>query len=671
MSNLPCWAEPPATGVPADTAPAKKPSDLEGLLNLDIEQLAKTPVAPVSVPSMDTPVTSVTKETSTIGRSAAAVFVITNEMIRRSGATCVPEALRMAPGLEVARINSNTWAITSRGFNNAFANKLLVLIDGRTVYSPAFNGVYWDSQDVLLEDVERIEVIRGPGGTLWGANAVNGVINVISKRAKDTQGSYVSAGGGTVERSMGAARYGGELGEDAQYRVYAKYFDRGPFYNPDGMGNDAWNHGQTGFRADWDLDKSKSDSLTVQGDHYVGNSGMSAGWCQTVQPFQQTLFGTAYNTGDNVLARWHHTSDNDSDWTLQTYFDNFQRDTFLNSERIKTWDIDFQYRFQLTDRQQITWGAGYRTIHDQLPTNNLFCLGVIPEERTTYIASQFVQDEITLSPDLLQLTLGCKLEQNSYTDFEYQPTIRMLWTPDRKHTGWGAVSRAVHTPSRVDENLFATTETDFGGMPLFLRSTGNPNMVSEVLMAYELGWREQMTDRFAWDVATFYNSYDKLRTLPFVGTVPPGYLGFQFNNGATAQSYGVELATTYAASEFWNLYVQYTYLRMNVYDDELLYGDGDSPCNQIYLRSSWNVAKDVDFDLMGRYVDRLVGLSVPSYIEMDMRLAWRPRKHLELAVVGQNLLQTYHYEFGRTTETTNSILTETPRGVYGTVAWQY
>jgi iron complex outermembrane receptor protein len=658
------------------TAADEDAGNLDKLLDMadkDVGQLSNVKVpGNAGGPLLDTPVTSVTKEASTVGRSAAAVFVITNEMIRRSGATCIPEALRMAPGLEVAQVNSNTWAITSRGFNNAFANKLLVLIDGRTIYSPAFNGVYWDAQDVLLEDVDRIEVIRGPGGTLWGANAVNGVINIISKSSANTQGSYASAGGGTVERSMGAARQGGKLGENGNYRVYAKYNDRGPYVDQNivGDGRDGWTHGQAGFRADWDLGKSKADTITLQGDHYVGNSGISAGWTQQTLPYQQTLYGTAFNTGDNVLARWTHKNDDDSSWTLQSYFDNFERDTFLNSERIRTWDIDFQYRFDLTDRQRITWGAGYRHIHDQLPSENPFCLSVVPTQRTTYIASQFVQDEITLSPDLLQLILGCKLEQNSYTYFEYQPTARLLYTPDEKHSIWGAISRAVHTPSRVDENLFATTQVDSSSGPLWLRTYGNPNIDSETLMAYEAGWREQMTERFSWDIATFYNNYDHLRTLAYTEYVSP-FLNFQFQNGATAQSYGVELAGTYAVSDSWNLYAQYTYLQMHVYNDQLLYGDGNSPCNQIYMRSSWNVRKNVDFDLMGRYVDRLVGLDVPSYIEMDARVAWRPRKRVEVAIVGQNLLNEQHYEFGRTTETTNSLRGATPRGVYGTVSCRF
>ena len=284
--------------------------DPEGILNLDLDQLAKTPVAVGSGIAMNEPVTSVTKEASTIGKSAAAVFVITNEMIRRSGAKCIPEALRMAPGLEVAQVNSNAWAITCRGFNGGLADKLLVLIDGRTVYTPVFGGVYWDIQDVLLEDVDRIEVIRGPGGTLWGSNAVNGVINIITKNAKDTQGVYLNAGGGTVERLTGAFRYGGKIGDDCQYRVYGKYFDDGPFIGQDFSffgpptqrpGYDSWNQGHVGFRTDWTPGRDKADSITVQGDHYVGNTGGMGLFTSLQPPYSQTLYGNTYNTGENLL----------------------------------------------------------------------------------------------------------------------------------------------------------------------------------------------------------------------------------------------------------------------------------------------------------------------------------------------------------------------------------
>jgi len=661
----------PAEGASAAPA-AKASSDLEGLLNLDIEQLAK---APVVVPSMDIPVTSVTREESTVGRSAAAVFVITQEMIRRSGAKNVPEALRMAPGLDVAQINSSTWAITSRGFNGSFANKLLVLIDGRTVYTPVFTGVYWDAQDVFLEDVERIEVVRGPGGTLWGANAVNGVISIITKHAKDTQGAYLNAGGGSVERSTENVRYGGQIGEDCYYRVYGKYFDNGPFPNPDRPGHDAWDQGRFGFRSDWDVGGDKKDNLTIEGEHFVGIAGGQGVFTSLTEPYTYTQYGNTYNTGQHALARWTHVRNEDSDWTLQSYFDNFQRDTILNAERVRTFDVDFQYRFPLNDRHKITWGAGYRYIQDNLPSNSPFTLCSIPVDRNYYVASQFIQDEIALSPDLFQLILGCKLEQNSYTYFEYQPTIRAMYTPDRKHTFWGAVSRAVHTPSRIDQDMFITSAF-WPDIPFYARVLGNKNVKSETLFAYELGYREQTTEKFSWDVATFYNVYDELRTTEYLGTPPPDYyFTSQIANGPSADTYGVELATNYTVSERWQLYAQYTFLQMNIHG-YTLYGDGNSPHNQVFLRSRWNPRENVDFDLMARYVDSLGSrdlwtnaLYCPNYIEMDLRLAWRPRKHLEVALVGQNLLHNAHYEFVPS-EDVFAPLNQVPRSVYGTVTWR-
>ena len=646
---------------------------MKDILDMDIEQLAQVPVV---VPSMDIPVTSVTKEESTVGRSAAAVFVITNEMIRRSGAKCVPEALRMAPGLEVAQVNSSRWAITSRGFNSTLANKLLVLIDGRSVYTPVFNGVYWDDQDVFLEDVERIEVIRGPGGTLWGANAVNGVINIITKNAKDTPGAYISAGGGTIERSAESVRYGGRFGENCNYRVYGKYFDDGSFYSPDRPGYDAWNQGRVGFRADWDFGCEKNDSLTVLGEHFVENSGGVGTFTSLSIPYTQTRYGTTYSTGQHVLTHWKHIRNEDSNWSLQSYFDNFQRDTILNAERVKTFDVEFQYRFPLGERHSITCGAGYRYIQDDLPSNDPFTISSIPVKRNYYVSNQFIQDEITLSPDLWQLIVGCKIEQNSYTYFECQPTIRMLYTPDRKHTFWGAVSRAVHTPSRVDQDMFVTSAFS-PTVPIFYRLIGNKDEKSEVLMAYELGYRTQATEKFSWDIATFFNVYDDLRSTRPLGLFPP-YITYtaQMANEARAKTYGAELALNYTVSDQWQLSAQYTYLYMDIYGGTLLQGDGDSPRNQIFFHSKWNLRENLDFDLMARYVDSLASrntligdLYCPNYIEMDLRLAWRPRKNLELAVVGQNLLQQYHYEFVPSLDTFSQ-LNEVPRSVYGTITWR-
>ena len=424
----------------------------DDIVNLDIEQLGRVPVV---VPSMDIMVTSVAKEESTVGRSAAAVFVITQDMIRRSGATCIPEALRMAPGVEVAQINSSTWAISCRGFNNRNSNKLLVMIDGRTVYNQVTSGVLWDHQDYLLEDIDRIEVIRGPGGTLWGANAVNGVINIITKKAGDTQGAYVMAGGGTHERLTDGVRYGGKIGEDCYYRVYGKQFDRGPNFSPTGPQYDSWWQARFGFRADWTPGGDEKDTVTVQGDHYVGDSGTCDVRATPGPPYGVRIYGDTRSTGENALLRWRHVTDNDSDWTLQAYYDNFT----LNDPNLfglaRTHDVDFQYHF-VADRHSITWGASFRNVYTVVTSQDNYAFHMTPSVKTLNTTTQFIEDTISLSEDLLTLTLGCKLEQTPYTENQYQPTIRMLYTPDRRHSLWGAVSRAVRTPSRTDEEVFLT-----------------------------------------------------------------------------------------------------------------------------------------------------------------------------------------------------------------------
>jgi iron complex outermembrane receptor protein len=398
-----------------------------------------------------------------------------------------------------------------------------------------------------------------------------------------------------------------------------------------------------------------------------------------VPPFSQPLEGAVLNNGENVLARYRHVTDEDSDWTLQVYYDNFERDsTILNTERAKTFDVDFQYRFRLSDRQMVTCGAGYRYIHMDCPSQEPFTESIVPVEQSYNKVSQFVQDEIALAPDTFSLILGCKLEENSYTGFEYQPTARLLWTPDRTHTVWGAVSRAVRTPCEVSRSLSNTVYLG-PNMP-FLRVLGNEDYGSETLMAYELGYRTQATERFSWDIATFYNVYNNLEeVLPVSGPQPepvplPPHLilPMTFTNLGNADSYGVELATNWTVSERWRLSTGYTFLRLFMHDG--VGGpttNGNSPSHQVSLRSSWNLRENLDFDLTARYVDCLTDLDVPSYITMDLRLAWRPRKHLELAVVGQNLLQAHHYEFGRTTGNLDCEVTEVPRGVYGMATWRY
>lgn len=659
---------------PAASSDASPKGNGKTILDLDIEQLAKTPV---KVPSMDIPVTSVTKETSTVGRSPAAIFVITQEMIHRSGATCIPEALRMSPGLEVAQIDSNKWAITCRGFNSRQANKLLVLMDGRTLYNPVTSGVIWDNQDYLMEDIDRIEVIRGPGGTLWGANAVNGVINIITKSAKDTQGSYATVSGGTYEKFADGARYGGMIGDDLCYRVYGKHFERGPGISPTGDANDDWRQGRFGFRADWIPDRDKTDTFTIQGDHYLGTSGTTDTMAIPSPPYARRLVGDTWNTGENVLMRWQHVYDEASDWTLQTYYDTWTSNGPLVLGTVTTYDVDFQYRFPVTDRHSITCGAAFRNAFTDVTSTSYYALHFTPPAYTLNTPSQFVQDEITLSEDLLMMTLGCKLEENPYTAIEYQPTIRLLYTPDKRHSVWGAVSRAVRTPARIDEDMVLTLPIQVRGASP--RVFGSHAMNSEAMIAYELGYRTQATDRFSWDIAAFYNVYDHLRdSMPgqaFLETNPPpphAILPLTFTNGAFGDTYGVELAGNWTVSERWRLYAQYSYLQVSSHHPTGIdFSAGLDPHNQIYLRSSWDWEHNLQFDLMGRWVDELPGSGVPSYITMDLRLGWRPSKQWEFAVVGQNLLQSEHLEFGPTLDAYNTVVTEVPRGVYGTVTWRH
>jgi iron complex outermembrane receptor protein len=659
----------------ADLLAADQAKTTQDILNLNLDQLAKVQVV---APSLEIPVTTVSKEPSTVGRSPAAVFVISNEMIRRSGVTCVPEALRMAPGVDVARINANMWAITIRGFNARYSKKLLVLIDGRTVYTPAFGGVYWDTQNVLLEDVDRIEVIRGPGATLWGSNAVNGVINIITKKAGDSQGAYAMAGGGTADRQTDAVRYGGRIGENAQYRVYGQYFERGPFFDPTNPApDDAGRQGQGGFRTDWNIGGSKDDTVTVQGDTYTGQSGNPQMQTLTTPPYMNILNCKETLGGQNVLARWNHICDEDSGWMLQTYYDYYKRDNALYNNRVGNVDVQFQYNFMVNDRNKILCGAEYNQYHYEVASADPFTLNFTEPEGTESRNAQFIQDEITLSPDKLALTLGVRLEEDQFTGLEYQPTARLLYTPDQKHSIWGAASRAVHTPQLNDEYLSQTQPLSPYG-PL-MQLQGNNGMRSEECWSYEIGYRTQATDNFSYDIATFYDVYDGLRSTIVggpIGPPPPVILSAPFMNLGTADTYGVELATNWAATEHWRLMANYTLLRVLVHDDPSKLGEGDSPKHQVYLRSSWDLGENVDYDLTLRYVDCISGpvvdpVAVPAYVTMDMRLAWRPRKHLELAVVGQNLLQSHHYEFGGVIEDPATLVTEVPRGVYGNATWRY
>lgn len=620
---------------------------------------------------VDVDVTSVSKYPEKFSEAAAAVAVLTSEDIERSGVTNIPDALRLVPGLDVAQVDAHTWAISSRGFNDIYANKLLVLIDGRTVYTPLFSGVFWEVQDTLLSDIDRIEVVRGPGATLWGANAVNGVINIITKSARDTEGFLVSSGGGTEDRDFVNVRYGVKIDQDTFARVYIKYFDRDSSVLPDGTEpHDAWDMLQGGFRLD--SEPSHENAFTLQGDIYTGNQDEVYSVPTTRFPFAGTIFSTDRVSGGNLLSRWTHTFAPDSQLTLQAYYDRTERESPIFGEKRDTGDIDLQDRFTWGDRQKIIWGVGFRVTHTDI--KNSLNVSLFPPDRTLTLYSAFVQDEISIVPERLRLTVGSKFEHNDFTGFEIQPSARALWTPGHGQTIWGSISRAVRTPSEAESDIRLNPAPPVPIPPGFLTIHGNPNMESETLIAYELGYRVQPISQLKLDLTGFYNDYDDLRTLePLApGPVSPSIV----ENKLSGETYGVEVSATAQMTRQWRVQGSYSYFDARLHREASSQDtstekidEGSSPHNQFFIRSMLDVGWNIQFDSTLRYVDVLPAPKVRSYLTLDLRLAWFPRKDLEFTIVGRNLLDDRHPEFAPTFIGTQT--TEVERSVYGMVVWHY
>ncbi|TAK92751.1 MAG: TonB-dependent receptor, partial [Verrucomicrobia bacterium] len=572
-----------------------------------------------------------------LSETASAIQVITSEDILRSGASSLPEALRLAPNLDVAQVNSHDWGISARGFNNTVANKLLVMMDGRTIYTPLYAGVFWDVQNVILEDIDRIEVVSGPGGTLWGANAVNGVINITTKSAKDTQGTLITGGGGSLLQDFGAVRYGDKISTNVFFRVYAQRFDRNNTLMANG--NDAtnsWDMTQGGFRLDGY--PSEANAWTVQGDVYSGT--------------EQGFAADTTLDGQNILGRWTHTISADSDWQVQAYFDRTWRRTPNSfTEDLKTFDVDFQHRFPLGERQSVIWGGGYRLMVDEVV--NSAALAFLPPNRNLELFSGFVQDEITLLPERLKLTLGTKLEHNDYSGVEVQPSGRIAWTPDDRQTVWAAISRAVRSPSRIDSDFYIPANP-----PYVL--AGGTNFDSEKLLAYEVGYRVRPTDQLSVSLAAFYNQYDQLRSVNEITTT-----NFFLANDFEGETAGVELSANFQATSWWRWRGGYTYLYKSLQptspNANPSVREGNDPEHHFLLQSIMDLPGHFQFDTTARYVDLRPSPVIPSYFTVDLRLAWQ-FKNLELAVVGQNLCDNRHPEFGTQ---------EIPRSVFGKVTWRF
>ncbi|MDH5479590.1 MAG: TonB-dependent receptor [Nitrosomonas sp.] len=639
--------------------------NLEELMNIEVITASKHPQRLTEVPS--------------------AVFVITQEDIRRSGATSIPEALRMAPGVQVARVGTDKWSISVRGFNGRFANKLQVLMDGRSVYTPLFSGVIWSQQDTFIEDIERIEVIRGPGATVWGVNAMNGVINIITKKAADTQGTMLTAGGGSFERGFVGARYGGKLNEDTPFRIYAKGFSRDNTTTLAGANaHDTWHSARAGFR----LDHTRGiDEFTLQGDMFINSIGDSLHHPTLTPPFTRLDTVNSKEKGGNIRFRWdrHHSAQ--SSTMLQIYYDRIHSQLAPSTRYAESFDVDFRHRLPLFAQHDVIWGGNFRFYNNKV--SNTALTRFTPSQRGNHFISAFVRDEITLLPDHLRLTLGVRLGHNDFTGFEIQPDARLMWTPDKQNSVWMSVARAVRTPSRGEDDVtinsrVAPTLSGFSTPPPILMAVqGTHNYGSEKLIAYELGYRHQFTSSVSIDIAGFFNDYSHLRDFSFgtiqagPGPIPHQILPIFFNNQASAHAYGGEVSVDWRVIERWRLQGNYSYQEVNV-DASSLSDQIDSttggankanPHHQVSLRSNYDLSDRLEFNLWLRYVSSLPFYGIQDYVTMDAKMAWKPVQDVEFFLVGQNLFTQNHRE--SQSDFIPSIATRIPRGIYVGGRWHF
>lgn len=636
-------------------------------------------------------ITSAAKKEQRLKETAASVFVISGEDIHRSGVTSVPEALRLAPGVQVARIDANKWAITTRGFNNQFVNMLLVMVDGRTVYSPTISGTYWDAQGLMLEDIDRIEVIRGPGATLWGANAVNGVINIITRDARETEGGLLVAGAGNEEKGFASLRYGGRIGDAASGRVYVKFADRDSFWLPEleREAGDQWRSMRGGFRLDGDA--SANASWTFQGDLYELDENQTANyWVDPSDP-ANAPYAPYYvdplvsddidSSGWNLLGRWNQQLGEDSLAILQVYLDHARRSEAFSTQVHDTLDIDFQHRFSPVPGHDVIWGLNYRHIRDNF--DNTFMASIVPDSRSSDLYSFFAQDEIELLPAELRLILGAKFEHNDYTGLEVQPTGRLLWLVDPHMTLWGAVSRAVRTPSRVERSsdiVFQIIPATPQSPAVVVHGYGTDRFDSENLLAYELGMRYQPWDALFADVTVYYHDYDQLETLE-QKLSPEGVPYLEFGNNLEGDSYGLELSVEWQPLEWWRLQLGYSFYKISTSLDadssflgSIAPNGLSTPTHQASLRSLMDIGNDLSLDLWIYHageIERpayLREMPVPAYTSMNLRLAWRPVEKLELSLVGRDLFDSRHLEF---VGESYLMPTEIERSVYGQLLWRF
>jgi iron complex outermembrane receptor protein len=636
-----------------------------GLADASLEQL------------LNTPVTSVSKKEQKLARTAASVFVISQEDIRRSGATNIPDVLRMVPGVEVAQIDSSTWAVTIRGFNQRYSNKVLVMVDGRSVYTPTFSGVYWDQIDLPLEDIDRIEVIRGPGASVWGANAVNGVIDIITKSSKATKGGLVSATGSTQVDGSGMSQYGGDIGSSGSYRAFAKYSDTAESELPNGSpGHDGWSRLNSGFRSDWDL--SAADTLTVQGDLFSNRESESRTLWFIAEPGDTPFTQRIDAAGGDLMAQWTHAFANGSDTSLKVYYDQFRRNDLI-PDLERTVDLDFQHHLSVGSRQDVVWGFGYRAQDVSLPTG--YAISAANPARTVSLYSAFLQDEIQVA-STVWLTLGSKLEHNAYTGFEFEPTARIAWAPDARQTLWASASKAIRQPSQLETGV----SLELGSQPLgpglaeSVQLVPNPHFLPEQVRDYETGYRRQWNKRLSLDADVFLSFYRDLETFePQAPVFIPGAVSVleipvAYGNKARATDYGAELSLNWSVNSRWRISPGYSLVHIN-YSLDPSSGDtfsvplsGNTPRNMIQMRSSIKLTRRLEWDQTVYWSQAFANGTIPSHTRVDTRLAWKVGESVEVSLTGQNLLRPDFLEFG---DFEQVVGTEAPRALIGKIAWRF
>lgn len=647
---LSCWAF--ASTVNADdTTP----------LDLSLQQL------------LDIEVTSVSKQAEPLSNAAAAIYVITGEEIGRRGFRSIPQALRDVPGLHVAQIDSQKWAVSSRGFNGRYNNKMLVLLDGRTLYSPEFSGVYWEVQDTLMADIERIEVIRGPGAAIWGANAVNGVINIITKHSADTLGGYAELGAGDYQQSFAGFRYGGRLAAGITGRAYVKGFKRDglDFDSRDADAAAATRIRQAGSDNDWwsqragarfDIKLGPAASLMLSAAAYENQMNQSLAVPTLSDPFQAYPNQNADSRGWHLLADYSRALSASAQFKLKTYVDHAKRDDHLFGFSRDTFDIELSHEWQAGERHQLLWGLGYRHISNRLNTNEAI-FGSDSSKEATNLWSLFIQDQITLQPDTLWLTLAARFENHPYVDFEWQPTLRLSWQPHQQHRFWTALSRAVRTPSMV-ENDYQINVGNLAPMTTFnptafvnrLFFEGNSAYESEEVKSVELGYRYANQGSFSLDAALFYNDYDDLRsinTAQLDTTTLPAFsiTRSPFDNHSEGYNYGLELSANWLISDALKLRFNYAYTASR-FDDEQTQNT-DAPEQVVSMTANWHLRHNLDLTATWRYVDTSESIDpvqtnnqqVDAYQGVDLALNWQLNEKVRLSAFARNLFYGSHTEY--------------------------